>query len=92
MLRQYPDGIYVYDAKGRREVPAPPHRGRAPELLELHDAVTQDRPTLLDARWGMATTEVVLGILQSSRERREILLQHQVKAPALPKRAEMAAT
>jgi hypothetical protein len=40
----------------------------------------------------MATTEVVLGILQSSRERREILLQHQVKAPALPERAEMAGT
>ena len=92
VLRQFPDGIYIYDAKGRREVPAPPHRGRAPELLELYEAVAQDRPTLLDARWGMATTEVVLGILQSSRERREIRLQHQVKAPALPTRAEMAAS
>jgi hypothetical protein len=61
-------------------------------LLELYEAVKQDRPTLLDARWGMATTEVVLGILQSSRERREILLQHQVRAPALPERAEMAGT
>ena len=67
-----------------------PHRGRAPELLELYDAVTQDRPTLLDARWGMATTEVCLAILQSSRERREIRLVHQVKAPALPKRTPLA--
>jgi len=87
VLRQFPDGIFIYDGNGRREVPAPPHRGRAPELLELYDAVTQDRPTLLDARWGMATTEVCLAILQSSRERREIRLVHQVKAPALPKRA-----
>jgi hypothetical protein len=39
-----------------------------------------DRPTLLDARWGMASTEVCLAILQSSRERREILLHHQVNA------------
>ena len=90
VLRQFPDGIYVYDAKGRREVPAPPHRGRAPELYELYEAVTENRPTLLDARWGMATTEVCLAILQSSRERREIRLNHQVKAPALPKRAAVA--
>jgi phthalate 4,5-cis-dihydrodiol dehydrogenase len=86
VMRQYPDGIYVYDAHGRREVPAPPHRGRAPELLELYEAVTQDRPTLLDARWGMATTEVCLAILQSARERREITLAHQTRAPVLPKR------
>ena len=37
--------------------------------------------TLLDARWGMATTEVCLAILQSSRERREIRLAHQVGLP-----------
>jgi phthalate 4,5-cis-dihydrodiol dehydrogenase len=50
-------------------------------LLELHDAVTQNRPTLLDARWGMATTEICLAILQSSRERREIGLSHQSEPP-----------
>ena len=80
VLRQCPDGIYVYGAQGRREVSVEAHRGRASELLELHEAVTADRATLLDARWGMATTEVCLAILQSSRERREVLLQHQVRA------------
>ena len=80
VLRQHPDGIYVYGTKGRREIPVEPHRGRTSELLELHEAVTQDRPTLLDARWGMASTEICLAILQSSRERREILLKHQVNA------------
>lgn len=79
-LRQHPDGIYVYDAQGRREVAVPAHQGRASELIELHEAVTKDRPTLLDARWGMATTEVCLAILQSSRERREVLPKHQVRA------------
>jgi phthalate 4,5-cis-dihydrodiol dehydrogenase len=78
VLRQHPDGIYVYGAAGRREVPVEPHRGRSSELLELVEALERDRPTLLDARWGMATTEVCLAILQSSRERREIALSHQV--------------
>jgi phthalate 4,5-cis-dihydrodiol dehydrogenase len=80
VLRQHPDGIYVYGAEGRREVAVEPHRGRTSELIELYDAVTTKRPTLLDARWGMASTEVCLAILQSSRERREILLHHQVNA------------
>jgi phthalate 4,5-cis-dihydrodiol dehydrogenase len=78
VLRQHPDGIYVYGAEGRREIPVEPHRGRTSELLELLEALERDRPTLLDARWGMATTEVCLAILQSSRERREIQLAHQV--------------
>jgi len=78
VLRQHPDGIYVYGREGRREVAVEPHRGRSSELLELLEAVERDRPTLLDARWGMATTEVCLAILQSSRERREVLLSHQV--------------
>jgi hypothetical protein len=54
---------------------------RAAELVELYDALKHDRPTLLDARWGMATTEVCLAILQSSRERREVTLRHQSPAP-----------
>jgi phthalate 4,5-cis-dihydrodiol dehydrogenase len=78
VLRQHPDGITVYGARGRREVHVEPHRGRTSELLELLEALEQDRPTLLDARWGMATTEICLAILQSSRERREVLLSHQV--------------
>ncbi len=78
VLRQHPDGITLYGAQGRREVSVEAHRGRASELLELHDAVAGNRPTLLDARWGMATTEVCLAILQSSRERREVRLSHQV--------------
>ena len=78
-VRQQPDGIYVYGAQGRRTVEAPAHRGRTSELVELCDALEHGRPTLLDARWGMATTEVCLAILQSSRERREIRLAHQVR-------------
>ena len=81
VLRQHPDGDLRLHREGRREIPVEPHRGRSSELIELHDAVTMNRPTLLDARWGMASTEVCLAILQSSRERREILLEHQVGLP-----------
>lgn len=81
VLRQAPDGVYVYTAEGRREVASPPHVGRTSELVELCDALEHGRPPLLDARWGMATTEVCLGILQSARERRELRLEHQVGLP-----------
>jgi len=83
VVRQSPEGLFVYDKNGRREVPCPPHQGRTGELLELYEAVTLDRPTLLDARWGMATAEVVIGILESSRERRDVMLKYQSQAPAL---------
>jgi phthalate 4,5-cis-dihydrodiol dehydrogenase len=83
VIRQSPDGLYVYDANGRREIVLPPSLGRAAELLELYEAVTENRPTVLDARWGMATAEVCLAILESSRERRDVLLSHQTGAPAL---------
>ena len=83
VIRQSPDGLYVYSENGRQEIPCPSNRGRAAELIELHEAVTHGRPTLLDARWGMATAEVCMAILQSSRERREIMLTEQTEAPAL---------
>ncbi len=82
VIRVSPDGIYVYDRNGRREVPCPKTPNRAAELMELVEAIGQNRPTLLDARWGMATTEVVLAILTSARERREVTLHHQSRAPA----------
>jgi phthalate 4,5-cis-dihydrodiol dehydrogenase len=45
-------------------------------------AIRTGRPPLHDGRWGKATLEVALAILQSSREGREIELQHQVAVPA----------
>jgi phthalate 4,5-cis-dihydrodiol dehydrogenase len=75
-IRQSPDGLYVYTDKGREEIPCPPFLDRAGELQRLYAAVTQDRRVLTDGRWGKATLEIVLAILQSSRERREIELKH----------------
>ena len=50
------------------------------ELYEMYEAIIQDRPVRHDGRWGMATLEVVLAIMQSGRERREIMMSHQSPA------------
>ncbi|MCH7608209.1 MAG: Gfo/Idh/MocA family oxidoreductase [Chloroflexi bacterium] len=80
-IRQSPEGLYVYDRDGRREVEVAPEGHGRGELTELRNALREDRPTFPDARWGMATLEVILAILRSSRERREVTLSHQVPCP-----------
>ncbi len=82
-IRQYPEGLYLYTDEGRQEIScesgeSTTHTG---ELRELISAIDEDRPTFPDARWGMATVEVLMAIMQSSREHREIPLQHQVPCP-----------
>jgi phthalate 4,5-cis-dihydrodiol dehydrogenase len=51
------------------------------ELIELYNAVVLDKPIRHTGAWGMATLEVCLAIMQSAKERREIVLAHQVPAP-----------
>ena len=42
-------------------------------------AVREDTPVRIhDAHWGKATQEVILGIIKSSEERREVFMEHQV--------------
>ena len=81
VIRQSPQGIYVYSEAGREEIPCAVDEGRAAELSELHQAVTDNRPAFPDGRWGRATLEVCLAMLQSSRARREIQLAHQIPCP-----------
>jgi phthalate 4,5-cis-dihydrodiol dehydrogenase len=77
-IRQSPNGILIYDDEGQREVPITGDGATGTtELRELYDAITKGTPISHDGRWGMATLEVILGILQSGRERREIMLSHQ---------------
>lgn len=80
-MRQSPDGIFVYTEEGCEEVLCEPYLDRGAELLELYAAVVHGRPFFTDGRWGKATLEVVLAILQSSRLGREIRLAHQVPTP-----------
>jgi phthalate 4,5-cis-dihydrodiol dehydrogenase len=53
-------------------------RGRQAEINELYDAVFNNRPLFHDGRWGEATLEVCLGIIDSARQGKELSLSHQV--------------
>jgi phthalate 4,5-cis-dihydrodiol dehydrogenase len=80
-LRLSPNGITVYGPDGVREITVERGLGRpghGDTLDALWGAVRKGRRDFHDARWGKATLEVALAILQSANERREILLRHQV--------------
>lgn len=76
-MRQSPNGLYLYTEEGRREIPCPPYLDRGMDLLKLYEAIMESRTISTDGRWGKATLEVVLAILQSSKEKREITLSYQ---------------
>jgi phthalate 4,5-cis-dihydrodiol dehydrogenase len=77
-IRQSAKGLYVYGDDGLWDAPiSVPGVSYNNEIDEMHDAITQDRPVYHDGRWGMATLEVCLAIMESARERREVRLSHQ---------------
>jgi phthalate 4,5-cis-dihydrodiol dehydrogenase len=85
-LRQSRFGIYVHSDAGKEEIDVLARRPmgvsqRRAELEELYDAVVLGKPLWHDGRWGMATLEVCLAMMQSARERTEIMLRHQVPVP-----------
>jgi len=81
-LRQSSDGVFLYDAQGRSEVPCQRWDGPLKvELDEFHRSITESRPMPHDGKWGKATLEVCLAILQSSRDQSEVRLYHQVGSP-----------
>jgi len=76
--RQSQNGLYVYDENGRREVPVFGGRGTGLlEMREMFECITEGTPIVHDGRWALATLEVGMAILESGRERREIVLEHQ---------------
>lgn len=77
VIRQSPQGLSVYTEEGVKEYPVTPYQGRAAELIELRDALREDRPVFPDGRWGRATLETCLAIEASSREGREVTLTRQ---------------
>lgn len=82
-IRQSPQGLYIYTDRGREELVMPStatYRGGA-ELQELMAALDENRPTFPGADFGCASLEACLAVIQSSREKREILLQYQSVSP-----------
>jgi phthalate 4,5-cis-dihydrodiol dehydrogenase len=77
-VRQSPNGLYVYSDAGRREIPVYGGRGTGMlEMRELYECLVHDTPIVHDGRWGLGTLEVATTILQSARERREVMLTNQ---------------
>jgi len=81
-IRHSKFGLYVYDDDGLHDVDLTPDRvmgvgQRRAELEELYNGVIKGQPLFHDGRWGMATLEVCLAIMQSARERKEIMLTRQ---------------
>ena len=81
-IRQTPDGLFIYGETEKREITLPSgRRGREAEIEELYEAVVHKRPVFHDGRWGEATLEVCLAMLESAEQRKEIFLSHQVPSP-----------
>ena len=81
-IRQTPDGLKIYGESAHREINLPAgSRGREAEVEELYDAVVKGRPVVHGGRWGAATLEVCLAMLNSAKQRKEIFLSHQVPSP-----------
>jgi phthalate 4,5-cis-dihydrodiol dehydrogenase len=85
-VRSSPKGVYVYDDDGTHEVDLSINNkgvgSRQGELVEFSKAVQEGKAPFHDGLWGMATLEVALAIMASARERKEIMLSHQVPVPA----------
>jgi phthalate 4,5-cis-dihydrodiol dehydrogenase len=81
-IRQTPDGLRLYGISEQREITLPQgSKGREAEVEELYEAVVHDRPVFHDGRWGAATLEVCLAMLDSAEQRKEIFLARQVPSP-----------
>jgi phthalate 4,5-cis-dihydrodiol dehydrogenase len=81
-IRQTPDGLFIYGENEKREIMLPAgRRGREAEVEELYAAVVHHRPVFHDGRWGEATLEICLAMLESAKQRKEIFLAHQVPSP-----------
>lgn len=78
-IRQSPNGLLIHGDDGVKEVPLTKElRGRAAELMDLYNGVVHGNTIFHDGRWGMATLEVCLAIVQSGEERKEIRMVRQV--------------
>jgi phthalate 4,5-cis-dihydrodiol dehydrogenase len=82
-MRASADGLFIYDRNGKREVALPKSLampGRSEVLDDMIAAIRTGKPPLQGGRWGKANVEVTLALLQSARERREVMLEHQAAA------------
>jgi phthalate 4,5-cis-dihydrodiol dehydrogenase len=81
-LRALPNGVMIYqNGTARLEELPPPSVPRMEVIDELYRAVVLGEPPLHDGAWAMATLEVLLAILRSAQDGRDVTLHHQVRVP-----------
>jgi len=90
-IRHSKYGLTIYNDEGTRELDLRPlgrpevdYEGGVtlPALEEMHAAVVLGKPVYHSGEWGRATLEAVMGIITSTRERREVMLEKQIAMPA----------
>lgn len=80
-LRPGPRGVTIYgDEAVRFEPIADPAIPRSEVIDELYAAAVEGKRPFHSAEWGTANQEICLAILQSHREKRDVILHHQIKA------------
>ena len=80
-LRESPSGLYLYQHGAVRPIPVADELRGAAELEELYQAVRFDTPIVHDGRWGEATLEVCLAIVESARTHADVQLSRQTALP-----------
>lgn len=81
-LRPLPTGVMIYANFVQRLDPLPPPQVSRSEVIdELYAALVHSRSPIHSGEWALATMEVCLAMLQSARENREIILEHQIGLP-----------
>jgi phthalate 4,5-cis-dihydrodiol dehydrogenase len=81
-LRAMPNGVMIYQNGTARLDAVPPPKVPRPEVIdELYQAVVHGVAPLHDGAWATATLEVVLAMLRSAGEGRDVVLTHQVALP-----------
>jgi phthalate 4,5-cis-dihydrodiol dehydrogenase len=84
-MRAAADGITIYDRDGMRQLSISrggSMPGRREVLDDMRMAIRSGQAPRHGGRWGKATLEVALAILQSAREGRDVALEHQVAVDA----------
>jgi len=72
-LRAVPNGVMIYrDGTARLDELPQPTAPRAEVIDELYAAVVDGKPPLHDGAWAMATVEVLLAMLRSVRDGRDV--------------------
>jgi phthalate 4,5-cis-dihydrodiol dehydrogenase len=79
-VRQSRHGLFVYKDDGveDRVLSNNHYQAGREDLIEIYNAIRNGAPVYHDGAWGMATLELITGIMESSKTGKDVLLTHQV--------------